>query len=76
MFLFRGGDAMATGNVRKIVHDRGFGFIRGENGKDFFFHSSSMPMGEFDTLHGEEAVEFEIVQGPKGPRAENVRLIG
>ena len=67
---------MATGKVKKIVSDRGFGFIAAEDGKEYFFHSSSMQEGAFDTLRGGESVEFEITQGPKGPRAENVRLVG
>lgn len=67
---------MATGKVKKVVSDRGFGFIAGDDGKEYFFHNKSMQAGVFDTLSGGEAVEFEITQGPKGPRAENVRLVG
>jgi CspA family cold shock protein len=67
---------MATGKVKKIVSDRGFGFIAAEDGKEYFFHSSSMPEGAFNTLRGGESVEFKITQGPKGPRAENVSLVG
>ncbi len=66
---------MANGKVKKVVPDRGFGFVAADDGKEYFFHSNSMQPGVFDTLRGGEAVEFETTQGPKGPRAENVRLV-
>jgi CspA family cold shock protein len=67
---------MSTGKVKKIVADRGFGFIAADDGREYFFHRTAMQGGVFDSLRGGEAVEFETSQGPKGPRAENVRLIG
>ena len=65
---------MTTGTVKKVVADRGFGFITGEDGKDYFFHRDSLqaPLS-FDRLNGGEAVSFDVQSGPKGPRAANVR---
>jgi CspA family cold shock protein len=67
---------MATGKVKKVVLDRGFGFIAADDGKEYFFHHSAIKSGSIDSLRGGESVEFEIGQGPKGPRAENVRIVG
>ena len=64
---------MATGTVKKVVAERGFGFITAEDGKDYFFHRSVVgaPL-DFDRLAGGEKVQFEIEQDAKGPRARNV----
>jgi CspA family cold shock protein len=65
---------MTTGTIKKIVADRGFGFITAEDGKDYFFHRDSLDSAlSFDRLNGGERVEFEIEDGPKGPRASKVR---
>ncbi len=65
---------MTTGTVKKVVADRGFGFITAEDQKDYFFHRNSLePSLDFDRLGGGERVEFEIEQSPKGPRAARVR---
>jgi CspA family cold shock protein len=65
---------MSTGTVKKVVSDRGFGFIAGEDGKEYFFHRSGVQSSlDFDRLVGGERVTFEIEQSPKGPRAEQVR---
>jgi CspA family cold shock protein len=65
---------MSTGTIKKVIADRGFGFITADDGKDYFFHRSSIeaPL-DFDRLAGGEKVEFEVQQGPKGPRAARVR---
>ena len=64
---------MATGTIKKVVNDRGFGFITGEDGKDYFFHRDGLTSTlNFDRLNGGEKVEFEIEQSPKGARARNV----
>jgi len=65
--------AMPTGTIKKLVPDRGFGFIAAEDGKEYFFHKSGTE-GDFDSLNGGEKVTFEIEQSPKGPRAKTVRL--
>ena len=65
---------MATGTIKKVVSDRGFGFIAAEDGKEYFFHRSGVqPSLDFDRLAGGERVSFEIEQSPKGPRATNVQ---
>ena len=65
---------MPTGTIKKLVLERGFGFIAAEDGKEFFFHRSGTT-GDFDTLQGGEKVEFEIEASPKGPRARSVRAL-
>lgn len=65
---------MATGTIKKVVADRGFGFIVASDAKEYFFHRSSVEASlDFDRLVGGEAVEFEIEASPKGPRAARVR---
>ena len=64
---------MATGTVKKVVPERGFGFITADDGKDYFFHRSVLtPPLDFDQIAGGEKVRFEIEQDPKGPRARSV----
>lgn len=65
---------MAQGTIKKLIADKGFGFIDGGSG-DLFFHRSAVVEGTFDDLREGQSVEFEEGQGPKGPRAENVRPI-
>ena len=64
---------MTTGTVKKVVAERGFGFITAEDGKEYFFHRDGLDSSlTFERLQGGEKVEFEIEQGPKGPRAKLV----
>jgi cold shock protein len=68
---------MATGSIKKVIADRGFGFITGEDGKDYFFHRDGLTGSvDFDRLIGGERVEFDIENNPRGPRASNVRAAG
>jgi len=64
---------MTTGTVKKVIADRGFGFITAEDGKEYFFHRGEVksPL-EFDRLNGGERVTFEVEASPKGPRATGV----
>ncbi len=65
--------ARETGTVKWFNPDKGFGFITRENGeKDVFVHHSAIQGGGFRTLNEGERVEFDVVQGQKGPAAENV----
>ena len=65
---------MATGTIKKIVADRGFGFISAADTKEYFFHRNSLDSTlDFDRLVGGEAVEFDIEDSPKGPRASKVQ---
>jgi len=64
---------MATGTIKKVVSDRGFGFIAAEDGKDYFFHRDGLdPSLDFDRLSGGEKVTFEVEASPRGPRATKV----
>jgi CspA family cold shock protein len=65
---------VATGTIKKVIADRGFGFITADDAKDYFFHRGALESSiDFDRLVGGERVEFEIEQSPKGPRASRVR---
>lgn len=63
---------MPQGTIKKLVAEKGFGFIQGDRG-DLFFHHSSVLDGSFDSLQVGQAVQYEEKQSDKGPRAENVR---
>ena len=65
---------MAEGTIKRMT-DRGFGFIDDGTEKDMFFHSSSVQQGRFDELNEGQRVTYDVGQGPKGPRAENVRVL-
>jgi CspA family cold shock protein len=65
---------MATGTIKKVVSDRGFGFITADDAKDNFFHRDGLDSSiDYDRLVGGEKVEFDVESGPKGPRATRVR---
>ncbi len=67
---------MPEGTIKKLVADRGFGFISSEDGRDYFFHRSGLDSSvDFDALTGGERVTFEVEASPKGPRAHRVRLV-
>lgn len=61
---------MATGTI-KTKTDKGFGFINVEGSDDVFFHNSACN-GEFNNLTIGQTVQFDVEQGPKGPKANNV----
>jgi CspA family cold shock protein len=61
------------GKIKKMVRDRGFGFIRGEDGKEVFFHRSGLNAGDYDGLNEGDFVEYVVQEGPRGARAEHVR---
>ena len=65
---------MPEGTVKKIVADKGFGFIQGDSG-DVFFHYTALNGVEIESLQEGDQVTFEMGQGPKGPRAENVQRV-
>jgi CspA family cold shock protein len=66
--------ATQNGTIKRLVSDKGFGFILGEDGQEYFFHQSAYAQGSFSDLREGQAVTFTKGQGPKGPRAESVRL--
>ena len=64
-----------NGTVKRLVSDKGFGFVQAEDGSEYFFHQSACVGVPFDALREGQSVTFEKGQGPKGPRAENVRAV-
>lgn len=65
--------AQETGTVKWFNPEKGFGFITRDNGeKDVFVHHTAIQGAGFRTLNDGERVEFDVVQGQKGPAAENV----
>jgi len=61
------------GTVKRVVRDRGFGFISSGEGREIFFHRSSLQDLNFDSLKEGDKVEFEVEDGPTGPRAVAVK---
>jgi cold shock protein len=62
-----------VGTIKRLIRDRGFGFIRSEDGQEVFFHRSALQSLDFDGLREGEKVTFDLERGNKGPRAVNVR---
>ena len=65
---------MSEGTIKRLT-DKGFGFIETSSGKDIFFHMSAVEGTRFEDLKQGQRVSFTEGQGPKGPRAENVKVI-
>ncbi|MEW6100822.1 MAG: cold shock domain-containing protein [Candidatus Omnitrophota bacterium] len=66
---------MHTGKVKKVVSERGFGFISDTDGREVFFHQSGLVEAQFSDLKEGTDVEFEIENSPKGPRAVSVKVV-
>jgi CspA family cold shock protein len=64
--------AETTGTIKRKT-DKGFGFIAAADGTEYFFHQSGCVGTRFDDLREGQRVSFTVGQGPKGPRAENVK---
>lgn len=64
--------ASSTGRVKWFNDNKGYGFIEHESGKDVFVHYSAIQAEGFKSLKEGESVQFELVDGPKGPLAQNV----
>ena len=63
---------MKTGRVKWFNAKKGYGFISDENGDDIFVHFSALNMSGFKVLEEGDKVEFEVIEGEKGPQAANV----
>ncbi len=66
---------MHKGKIKKLIRDRGFGFISDSDGREVFFHKSSLVETTFESLNSDDELEFEVEKTDKGPCAVNVRLI-
>jgi len=64
---------MPEGTIKKLT-DKGFGFIEGDRG-DIFFHHSALQDTSYDSLQEGQRVEYDEGRGPKGPCAENVKVV-
>ncbi len=72
LFYSRFGGNTMKGTVKWFNNQKGYGFISDETGKDVFVHYSGLNMEGFKSLDEGQAVEFDVVDGPKGPQATNV----
>ena len=64
-----------NGTITKVISDKGFGFIQGEDGQEYFMHRTAVRDGSvFEQLREAQAVVFDASRGDKGLRAENVRV--
>tara|TARA_R100000789_G_scaffold100535_1_gene111317 strand:+ start:1020 stop:1295 length:276 start_codon:yes stop_codon:yes gene_type:complete len=72
--LWEGECELAEGKIKKLVTDKGFGFIQGDRG-DLFFHLSALQNSQFETLEVGQSVTYEEEEGPKGPRATAVQIV-
>ena len=70
-----GKDGSMKGTVKMFNQEKGFGFITGEDGKDYFFHYSAIAMDSYKTAEKGESVEFEATEGARGLRAEHVQKL-
>ncbi|MCX5697438.1 MAG: cold shock domain-containing protein [Candidatus Omnitrophica bacterium] len=66
---------MHAGKIKKLVTERGFGFISDTDGREVFFHQSSLMDVKFTDLSEGQNVEFEVEKSEKGPRAINVKVV-
>jgi CspA family cold shock protein len=65
---------MLAGSIKKVVFERGFGFIAADDGQEYFFHRDGVDSSlSFDSLGGGERVSFEVERSDKGPRARAVK---
>ena len=62
------------GTIKRLIRERGFGFISAEDGTEVFFHRSALQDINFDTLEEGNGVEFDSESGDKGPRAVNIKM--
>jgi CspA family cold shock protein len=66
---------MAEGTIKKLMKDRGFGFIKPESGENLFFHSSSVQGVSFEELRESQKVSYTVGRNPKVSCAENVKPV-
>jgi cold shock protein len=66
---------MAQGTVKWFNSEKGYGFIAVDGGEDLFVHYTAIDMEGYRSLEDGQHVDFEVGQGPKGPQAEQVRIV-
>jgi CspA family cold shock protein len=66
---------MFTGTVRRIMRQKGFGFISATDGREVFFHRSELKNVDFDELREGDLLEFEVTKGKKGPQAVEINKV-
>jgi CspA family cold shock protein len=66
---------MHKGKIKKILRDKGFGFISDNDGREVFFHQHSLNGVTFEELRQDQRVEFEVENAPRGPRANNIKIL-
>ena len=64
---------MAKGTIRRLMKDRGYGFIANEDGKDVFFHRTALKDLEFDSLKEGQSLEFKVKEESRDPRAVDIK---
>jgi len=64
---------MAKGTVKRLMRERGFGFIAAEDGREILFHHSELQNVEFDNLQQGDQLEFNVTKGDKGPKATDIK---
>jgi cold shock protein len=67
---------VAQGTVKWFNNEKGYGFIAVDNGPDVFVHYSAIQSDGYKSLDENQRVEFDVVQGPKGPQADGVKVVG
>lgn len=67
--------SLQAGKVKWFSDSKGYGFIEIEGGRDVFVHYSAIQKDGFRTLRDGDDVQFELIEGPKGPQAANVALV-
>jgi CspA family cold shock protein len=68
--------SVAQGTVKWFNNEKGYGFIAADGGPDVFVHYSAIQSEGYRSLEEGQRVEFEVTQGPKGPQADAVRVVG
>ena len=66
--------APTKGTIKRLIADKGFGFVAAQDGVEYFFHQSACTGVRFNELREGQSVSFEKGQGPKGPRAERITI--
>ena len=71
----KGTGCKMKGKVKNFNKEKGYGFIKTEDGKDVFFHYSELKMEGFKTVNANQEVEFEVIETEKGQRAVNITIV-